>query len=160
MSSIGDTPNSVTGEDVEVVFDVLADLEDCVALKQRLEHGQGQRQRHLLGRFGKHVGAAVAEGDVAGIVGPEREADPGQIGAHRIEHRCFGVDRDQPGSEGPVDPPLQRFGGLDAFVGVEVDRGELRRRLACGAFARLGRGVDRLGRIELGRPLRAAGTAA
>ncbi len=98
----------------------------------------------------------MAKGNIAGIVRPERQADPGKIGAHRIEHRGFGIDGDDSRGERPVDPALQRLCCLDAFIGVQVNRRHLGQWLA-RSLRRGGRGgVHGLGRIELGRRTRAA----
>ena len=94
----------------------------------------------------------MAEGDVAGIIGAERQADPGQVGSHRIERAGFGVDRDLARSIGAGDPGLQPLHRLHAFVGRSIDRGHIRQRL------RVALGSRRIlfGGIEVGLARRAA----
>ena len=140
----------MAGQHVEVVLDVLPDLEDRVAFQQRLQQRDRRGPVDLRRAFGEHVGAAVAERDVAGIVGAQREADPDQLGLHRVEHAGLGIDREPARGEGPVDPCCQPLGGLHAFIGCQIDRRH--RRQVLPAATRRGRGCGglRLGGVELG----------
>ena len=77
--------DAVAGEDRDVVLGVLPDLEHRVAFEQRLQQCERLGLVDLCWPFGEHVAAAMAERDVAGIIGAERKAHPGKFGAHRIE---------------------------------------------------------------------------
>ncbi len=76
----------VRGEDREVVFDVLADLEDGRVFEHRFQRAQGIRHANLAGRIrAKHVAVTgivridMGERDVAGLVGGQGERDPDKI---------------------------------------------------------------------------------
>ncbi len=137
VSSIGETSIAVSRHDVEIIFDVLADLEHRIAFEQRPQPGERGVAVDLLRLFGEHVGAAVAERNVAGLVRPHRQADPDEIGLHRIERAGFGVEGDEPRRKAPLDPAIQRLQRLHAFIGGVVDRRHVRQRLARRAFGRV-----------------------
>ncbi len=159
----------VAGKDGDIVLGVLPDLEHCVALKQRPKPRQRLGQRNLRRALGEHVAAAVAERNVAGLARAERKADPGELGAHRVERTGLGVEGDHPGGEGAFDPALERFERLDAFVAGAVDRRPLGRGLAVAGWSSDGARGYGLGRIELvwsfgaaapfAKPLQKAGEA-
>ena len=148
--------NAVACQHVEIVFDVLSDFEHRIVFQQRLECFQRGAERYLFGPFGKHVAAAMIEGDVAGFVWPGCEADTDQIGAHRVERTGFGVDGDHPCSAAAPDPLVQRFDRLHAFVGRAIDGGHVGQPLSVAFAGTLIALVLRFGRIEVGRAFGAA----
>ena len=56
---------------------------------------------------GAAAGLLVAERDVAGIVGPERQRDAADFGLHRVDLVGLGLDRDMAGIVDPRDPGVQ-----------------------------------------------------
>jgi hypothetical protein len=96
--------DAVAGQHVEIVLDVLPDLQHRIASSSGLSMASAS-PGHLRGLFGEHVGPAVAQRDVAGLIArPERKADPDQIGADRVERAGLGIDRHQPRGAGAGDP--------------------------------------------------------
>ena len=123
---------AVLGEDLGVVFHVLADLEDGVILEDRFEGGQdgvgvklplgaGLGVEEVIGAAGAALG--MAERDVAGLSGRDGEGDADEGRLHLVERGRFGVDGDMAGCGDPVDPDLQRLHRLDVLVGGGVDGG-------------------------------------
>ena len=116
--------NAVAGQHQRVVLEVLADLEDARVLEHRLEGGERVGERDLLRRLpaASQVEAAVARGramaerDIAGLAGRERERDPDQVGAERVERGGLGVDRDASLLGRGHDPGLERRQVLDQLV--------------------------------------------
>ena len=111
----------VAREDIEVVFAIVQDLDHRIGGQQRAQRGKRGIQRHLVGLFGEHVGPAVGEGDVAGIVRSECEADADEVRRHAVERARLGIDGDQPCGLGALDPVLEALDRLDAFIGAPVD---------------------------------------
>ena len=95
----------------------------------------------------------MAERNVAGVIRAERHAEPGEVGAHRVDVGRLGVDRHDPGREGAGDPVLEPLHGLYGLIGRSVDGRPFGQGLAV-AFgrSRRTRGVL-LRRIELRRPV-------
>ena len=146
----------VPGEDGQIVFRVVQHFQDRIAFQQRLQRGQRRIARGLFGPVGEHVAAAMAQGDIAGIVRPEREADPDQLRPHRVERARFGVDRHEARFVGAEDPMFESVHGGDRLVGGAVHRGHLGRRLAIARCARFRTLVFGLRGIEIVGPVRAA----
>ena len=146
--------DAVAGQHVEIVLDVLPDLEDRLALQQRPEQGERRGPVDLLGLLGEHVGPAVGQRHVAGVVGAKREADPDQLGLHRVEQAGLGIDRHLARSEGAGDPVFEPLARLHAFIGGEVDRRHRGQLLPVAAHrgrrGGMGRRILGLGRMELG----------
>ncbi len=167
--------HAASGHDGEVVFDVLADLQHRRVFQQRLQSGQGRRLVDLL--QGRARVAAVAEvqpavagrlmlmrqGDVAGLVRPDRQRHAAQPGVGRGQGVGLGVEADHARCLGPRDPAVEVFQRLHAFIAISVDRMGLGRRGDLGlAVARGGDGRARLageGRAFLLRRLAVADAA-
>ena len=94
VSSYGRDGDPRLGEHHPVIFEVVADLEHRRVLEQRLQSFQHQRVGQLARRVGQQVAADVADGDVAGLVGRGRQADPDQPGDDAIDAVGLGIDRD------------------------------------------------------------------
>ena len=113
------------GEHDHVVLDVLADLERRAVLEQGLEQRERLVSADLSGdqagaalerELAVLLGVAVAEGDVAGPAGRQRQGDADQLGAHGVEPRGLGVDRDPALGQGVGHPALQRGGVGDQQI--------------------------------------------
>ncbi len=83
---------------------------------------RGERQR--IGAFGD----VVAERDIAGMAGRERQRDADEFRARVIEGRRLGADRDETLLMRRRDPAIERRRILDQLVAL-LDR---RRRSGCG----------------------------
>ena len=144
--------DSLPGDDVEVILAVLEDLEDRFVLQQRLQRGDGIGHRHLLRLFGEHVRPAVAKRDIAGIIGPERQAHADELGLHRIERSRLGIDRHHLRRAGAGDPGFEPLDGLHRLIGRVIDCREIGERLAVAFALRWGgsAGSGGLGRVEIG----------
>jgi len=122
----GRDADAATGEDLPVVFHVLADLEDRGVLKQRLERGKGCVQRQLA--FGERgcpekIAAAggMAQRDISGASGIDAKGNADQIGLHLVKTGGFGVHRDVADVADMLGPAVQRLHVADAFVGGVVE---------------------------------------
>ena len=115
MSSIRRDLDAAPGEDVPVELDVLADLQHAGVFEQRLQ----QRDRFRFGNLpGQQAAAleqaglagAVADRNVAGLARRDGERHADQLRLQRIERGRLGVEGDDTGFVGAVDPRLQRRG--------------------------------------------------
>ncbi|MNX86568.1 hypothetical protein D3C86_1184550 [compost metagenome] len=137
--------------DGEVVFDVLAHLQNRRVFQQGLEAFQRgglvdlrQRLARLaLGRFQTEVETAVqrrvaarlmvmGQRNIAGLVRADRDGDAAQTGMGGRQGVGLGVEADDPGGAGAGDPAVQILQRLHALVTVAVEV------------------VDRVGRRDLG----------
>src|SRR3546814_1820141 len=84
----------VLREHADVIFEVVPDLQHCFVGEQRVEAAERVGHGNLVGLFGEHVGAAVAERDIASLARPGRQADPDAVAGDAVEARGLGVDRD------------------------------------------------------------------
>ena len=141
---------------VEVILGVLPDLQHRIALEQRFQHAQGIGQRDLLRLVAEHVGAAMAQRDVARRARAGGEADPHQIGGDGIQSAGLGVEGHDARRQSARHPALQRLDRLHAFIERAVDRREHWRHAALRRRGRGHAGRHRLGGVELGRSLGAA----
>src|SRR3546814_12275150 len=93
----------------------------------------------LLGLFGEHVGAAMAERDVAGAAGRGRHADADERAGDAVEACGLGIDRDDMRGARFLDPAVERLDRRHGFVKRAVDGGprresdERRGGKACGS---------------------------
>ena len=117
---IGRDANAGAAEHDHVVFEVMADLEHRRVFQQRLQPGECLGPVDLLGLLGEHVGAAMAERDIAGEVGRQRHADADQIGLGRIEPGCLGIDRHPALVARDGDPSIERVEIGDGLIAVMV----------------------------------------
>ena len=84
----------------------------------------------------------MADGNIAGRVRPDRQADPHQGAGHAVQHVGFGIDRHQPLGARGVDPAVQRLLRHDRLIQAAVDRRLLLRHRRRGRRA-VGRGGRR-----------------
>ena len=148
--------NAVAREHVEIVFAIVEHLDHGIAGEQRRERGERSGLVHLRRTFGKHVAAAMAQRDIAGIVGSECQAHPDEIAQHAVERAGLRIDRDQPRRLRPRDPLFEPLKRLHAFIGAAIRCGKFGQRLAVARTAGRRAGGFGLGRIEIGRARRAA----
>ncbi|MCY1362938.1 hypothetical protein D9M69_496800 [compost metagenome] len=118
---------AVVGEDVDVVFQVLAELGAAGVFEpgaHALQH-EFTRELPVLGQPG-HVRAAVRHGDIAGFARRRRQRDADQLRLHRVERIGLGIDRHQRRGLDAPHPVFQHALGGDRLV---ADLG--RRALFC-----------------------------
>ncbi len=82
---------------------------------------------------GAIAGLLVAERNIAGIVGRERERNAAHLGLHRIDRVRLGLDRDMALIMHPRDQGVERVEAADGLVLVAIDR-----KLARGLGTRRG----------------------
>ncbi len=111
----------------------MRDLEHRRILEQRLQRRQHRFCGKLRGRFGKHVPAAMPDGNIAGDVGRGRQADPDQFCNGAIDAVGFGIDRDKALVPRLPNPILERLDARDRLIFGPVD----------GDFLRLPQGLGR-----------------
>src|SRR5258705_455156 len=125
-----------------VELDVEADLQDPCRFQQRAQRVERVTGLDLVRReAGREQAGAiarllVAERDIAGVVGPERQRNPAHLGLHRIDRCRLGVDGDMAGIVNPSDPRVEIGEGSDGLVLVAIDR-----RFARRLRARSGEGL-------------------
>ena len=81
---------------------------------------------------GAIAGLLVAERDIAGIVGCERERNAAHLGLHRIDRVRLGLDRDMALIMHPRNPGVKRVEAADGLVRVAIDRKLARGLGTCG----------------------------
>lgn len=118
---IGGDLYPVAAQDGDVIFEVLADLEDAVVLQQRFQSGEDEIPGKLFGLLREHVLAAMADRNVAGGVGTDGEADAHQRAGHAVEHVRLRIDGDQPLGPGGGDPAVERVFRHHRFIEAAVD---------------------------------------
>ena len=139
-------------EHLQLVFQVLADLEDAALLQQRFERGE----RRVLGHLFRMEPAAeqslavaalaVRERNVTGLVRRDRERDAAQRGLHRIDAEGLDVDRHDAGVVGARNPGRETIGVADDFVRRPVDLRRARGFQPGGSELLRRRGDSRRGR--------------
>src|SRR3546814_1201356 len=87
--------DAVLREHADVIFEVVPDLEHRFVGEKRVEAPDRVGERHLLGLFGEHVDATMAERDVTGAAGRGRHADADERAGDAVEARGPGCDRVQ-----------------------------------------------------------------
>jgi hypothetical protein len=117
---IGRDVDAGAAEHDHVVLQIVPDLEDGGVLEQRLELGEHHRAVDLFRLLGEHVGAAMADRDIAGEIGMERHRHADQLGAGRVDAGGLGVDRHPALVPGEGDPAIERRLVGDRLVGVVV----------------------------------------
>ena len=102
----GRDADAVAGEDLPVVFHVLADLQDRRVLKHRLQRGQRPRSA-AAGRRPASVApnrspppVRVAKRDVGGLARIDAKRDADQVGLHLVQAGGFGIHRDMADARG------------------------------------------------------------
>ena len=120
----GRDADAVAGEDLPVIFHVLADLQDRGVFEDGFQGGEHIVHRQLAGgelRGAEEVirAGAVGEGDVAGLRRVGGERDSHQFGAHFVERGGFGVHRDDAPVADRLHPCVQGIHRGDGVVGVE-----------------------------------------
>ena len=112
MSSIGATSTPRWANTCQSNFAFWRDLEHAGVFEQRLQ----QRDRFGLGNLARRepaaaeqiaVAVAMADRDVAGLARRDGERNADEIGLHRIERSCLGVERDDAGFVRARDPALR-----------------------------------------------------
>ncbi len=152
--------DAVARQHVEIVFDILPDLEHCIAFKQGFQRRDCRIAIDLFGFLRKHVRTAMGQRDVTGIVRAQRQAHAHKICLHGIKRGSFRVDRDQPRRGCALDPMREPVQCLDSLVAAANHTGHLRQGLAVAfGFTVVRRGLL-LGRVQIGRARRAACTIA
>ena len=104
--------NTVVGEDVAVVFDVLAELQAAGVLQPRCEPGEHFFQGQLLGC----IHAGVPQRDVASLKRFVAEAEANDARLHVGERVGLGVQRHQVGCLQARQPGIKALPGGDGFV--------------------------------------------
>jgi hypothetical protein len=139
--------HAMAGEDVEVIFEVVPDLDHAVVGEQGFQKRERGVERHLRRSFAEHVIARlVRERDVTGAAGAGGQADADQAGFHAVQPVGLGIDGDDALMTGVRDPAFELLDGGHGFIASAVDR---RQRFGLGrgrrAFGRGGGGGDRHG---------------
>ena len=129
-------------QDMAVIFQVMADLQNRLILEQRLQDGDGvceidllraldhglQRQPRLPVTF--DGAAAVPQRHIAGPARRQRHRDPDKLRRRRVQGTCFRID-----GQISLSPRLRHPGLQDGKVGdqpvVRLTRGNRWRR-CCG----------------------------
>ena len=62
----------------------------------------------------------MAQRDIAGLPGIDRQGNPHQLCPHFVQTGGFGIDRDMPDIADMVDPPLQRVQSVHALIGAVI----------------------------------------
>ena len=128
---------AIFGEHGQIEFDVLANFQDRWVFQHWLQGRNHFGQRQLLqARCGRRLRRrrckkisdrlrllGVADRDVTGLIRPQRQRNPHQIGADHIKAVGFGVDADFAGGCDPRDPVGQRSAIGDGAVSVAIDWG-------------------------------------
>ena len=148
---IGRDLDPVAAQHRYVIFEVLADLEHRVIFQQRLELCEDQCLVELPGPLGEHVGAAMADRDVAGHVWAHCQADADKAAGYAVEHVGFGIHRHHACRPRRRDPAVERVLRHHRFIKAPVDRGFIGKggRRRGGLIRRSGGGCrhrDRRGR--------------
>ena len=126
-------------EQHRVELDVEPDLEDPGRFQYRAQRGERIGRHDLVRREpgceqpGAIAVLPVAERDIAGIVGGERERNAADLGLHRIDRVRLGLDRDMALIMHPRDQGIECVEAADGLVFVAIDR-----KLARGLGARSG----------------------
>ena len=116
----------MAGEDLPVVFHVLADFQDACVFK----HGLQGRKRFGKGQltFGQCGGTeqvaapgGVTKRDIGGFACVNTQGNADQIGAHFVKAGGFGIDGHMPDVADMGDPAVQRVHVADAFIGGVVE---------------------------------------
>ncbi len=105
-----------------VELQVLADLQDRRVLAQCFDPLERLGDRNLHRRLGQQIGAAMAQRDVARLVGREAQADPDQFCLGRVGRAGLGIDRDEALVTRLRDPLVERLQVLHGGVAVEIAR--------------------------------------
>jgi hypothetical protein len=114
--------DAVQPEHDHVELEIVPDLEHRCVLTEDLEPGERRVAFDLRRRLAEQVAAAMAERDVARLVGAEREGDADQIGAGRIGAGRLGIDRHPALMLRLHDPAVERLDVDHGFIGVVLAR--------------------------------------
>ena len=118
-------------ENLQVVFQVLADLEDAGVFQQRLHGGEGRGLLDLVRRdrpgeqaIAATVAAlAMGERHVASLVRRDRERDAAQRGLHGVETVGLGIERNHAAVARARDPGVEPVEAAHDLVARTVDLG-------------------------------------
>ena len=148
---IGRDADAMLRQHADIIFQIMPDLQHRVVGEQRADPRDGVGHRNLVGLFGEHVSAAMAERDVAGLPRRDRHADADKLAGDAVETRRFGIDRNHMRRLCRRDPAVERVEVGHAFIGCPVDcrHGGQHRRRRAGRRRRSGRGA---GARQRGRP--------
>jgi hypothetical protein len=122
-----------------VELDVEPDFENPGRFQHRAQCGEGVGRPDLVRREpgreqpGAIAGLLVAERNIAGIVGRERERNAAHLGLQRIDRVRLGLDRDMALIMHPRDEGVERVEAADGLILVAIDR-----KLARGLGTRSG----------------------
>ncbi len=116
-----------------VELQIVPDLEDRCVLAQRLQPRERLGPVDLHRRFGEQVGRAVAQRDVARLVGAQGERHADQIAARRVGAGRLGIDRDPALVLRRRDPAVERRGIDHRLVSIVVAGGSASNGTSAGA---------------------------
>jgi hypothetical protein len=128
-------PDASAREDQPIPFHIVSDLDDAFVFENGLQRIKGL----LLGDLSDAelcreqscgfalVGLAVPERQIRGFVRRHGKGQAAQRGLHRVEAGGFGLEDQQTGIVGPVDPMPEALEGCDCFVLCRVERGRPQR---------------------------------
>ena len=116
----------MVGENVLVVFHILADFAQLRVFQKRLQAAFNVRPIQLLGK-------CVGNGDVCRIASAEGNADTDQLRLHRFERGGFGVQPDDAAMRQTFDKDGQLFSGGNGLI---VQPFRARRNAAFAAFGK------------------------
>ena len=131
-----------------VELDIEADLENPCRFQQRAQGVERVTGPDLVRRkargeqAGAIAGLLVAERDIAGVVGRKRQRNAADLGLHRVDRRCLGLDGEMADIVNAGDPPLQLFEAAHGLVFAAIDPGLARRVGARGGERDRGEGLS------------------